>query len=164
MDLDMRHPAGEFRLADFVTALIAFDRRECGENSTFSYVVTATATGARVAAGEPRPRRVRLSRLLGAIAGGAWLFLPFCVFADDHVRCADGARAARRPPSDRTGRLGRARVGDCAGVLVGREGDTLVVRPAFNEWRAGDSSIVVADDLSGLAAPLRRFVASYAGE
>ena len=104
------------------------------------------------------------TRLLAAIEAGAWLFLPFCVFSDDHVRCADGVRAARRPPSDRMGWLGRARAGDCAGVLVGRDGDTLVVRPAFNEWRAGDSLIVTADDLGGLAAPLRRFVASYAGD
>jgi hypothetical protein len=144
-----------------VVALLAFDRRECGENSTFSYVTTSGAHGGRTAAGEHRPRE-RVARLLRAVDEGAWLFLPFCVFSPDHARCADGARPRRRPSSEREGWLARARGGDCAGILVGREGEELVLRPAFNEWRGGDSLIAVAYDLGGLDAPLRRYVGSFA--
>jgi hypothetical protein len=158
---DQRYRHADYRLADLVVALLAFDRRECGENSTFSYVATTGAQGGRTLAGQHRPR-ARVSRLLRAVDDGAWLFLPFSVFSADHVRCADGARPGRRPASERAGWLGRARAGDCAGVLVGRDGDDLVVRPAFNEWRGGDSLIAPADDLGALDAPLRRYVDSFA--
>ncbi len=160
---DLRYRDADYRLADLVVALLAFDRRECGENSTFSYVTTTGSQGGHTPAGEHRPRE-RVSRLLRAVADGAWLFLPFCVFSADHARCADGARPGRRPASERAGAgwLGRARAGDCVGVLLSREGESLVVRPAFNEWRGGDSLIAVADDLAALGAPLRRFIDSFA--
>jgi len=163
IETDVRYPLADYRLTDLVVALLAFDRRECGENSTFSYVSVTGATGGRTLAGERR-RRQRLSRLLRAIDEGGWLFLPFCVFSADHVRCADGGRPGRRPAAERAGAgwLGRARTGDCAGVLLGRDDATLVVRPAFNEWLDGDSLIALADDLGGLGGPLHHFVASFA--
>lgn len=96
---------------------------------------------------------------------GHWLFLPFCVFTDDAVRCADGESAERRPRRDRRDGtwMSRARSGDCAGFLVGIEHGAIVVRPAFNEWLGdGDSALVVVDDLGGMAGPVRAFVASFA--
>ena len=158
---DQRYRDTDYRLADLVVALLAFDRRECGENSSFSYVATSGRQGGLTPAGERRPR-ARVARLLRALDAGAWLFLPFCVFSPDHARCADGAQPRRRPGSEREGWLARARGGDCAGILVGREGQEIVVRPAFNEWRGGDSLIAIADDLGGLDAPLRHYLGTFA--
>jgi len=163
-DLDLRFAAAGFRLSDLVVALLAFDRRECGENSSFSYIVPTAPYGAALLASADRAPRVRVTKLVREVEEHAgWLFLPYCVFADDHVRCADGVRVARRPPRERgEDWLSRARSGDCAGVIVGREGATLVARPAFNGWTGGDSTIVVLDELGGLHGPLRAFVASFA--
>ena len=163
-DLDMRFAAAGFRLSDLVVALLAFDRRECGENSSFSYIVPTEPYGTALLESADRAPRPRVAKLLRAIeADGGWLFLPFCVFGDDQVRCADGARVARRPPRERgVDWLSRARPGDCAGVIVGREGETIVARPAFNGWTGGDSLIAVLDELGGLRGPLRAFVASFA--
>jgi len=163
-ELDMRFAAAGYRLHDLVVALLAFDRRECGENSSFSYIVPTAPYGVALLASADRAPRVRVKRLVRDVEEhAAWLFLPFCVFGDDQVRCADGARVARRPPRERGDDwLSRARSGDCAGVIVGREGATIVARPAFNGWTGGDSTIVVLDELGGLRGPLRAFVASFA--
>jgi len=163
-DLDMRFAAAGFRLSDLLVALIAFDRRECGENSSFSYIVPTEPYGTALLESADRAPRARLAKLVRAIeADAGWLFLPFCVFGDDQVRCADGARVARRPPRERGDDwLSRARSGDCAGVIVGRDGATIVARPAFNGWSGGDSVIAVLDELGGLRGPLRAFVASFA--
>ncbi len=163
-DLDMRFAAAGFRLGDLITALIAFDRLECGENSSFSYIVPTTPYGTALLTSADRAPRARLAKLVRAIeADAGWLFLPFCAFGADQVRCADGAKVARRPPRERGDDwLSRARSGDCAGVIVGREGATIVARPAFNGWTGGDSMIAVLDELGSLRDPLRAFVASFA--
>jgi hypothetical protein len=164
--LDMRFAAGRFRLGDFVVRLLAFDRRECGPNSSFSYVVVTAARGDDALRSEQRTPRMRVTRLVREItSAGHWLFLPFCVFSDDAVRCADGAKADRRARRDRNdgGWMGRARSGDCAGFIVGLEDGMVVVRPAFNEWPGGgDCAIIVADDLGGMAGPVKAFVESFA--
>ena len=168
MNLDMRYEPAAFRLNDFIVRILAFDRRECGPNSSFSYVVATTPQGNDRLRADERTPRVRVARMVREItSAGLWLFLPFCVFGDDVARCADGAKVARRAARDRRDGtwFGRARSGDCAGFMVGLEGDTLVVRPAFNEWpgrsNGGDCAILVADDLGGLERGLRAFVDSY---
>lgn len=166
MNLDMRYEAGQFRLGDFVVRVLVFDRRECGPNSSLSYVAATTPRGKHLLAADERTPRTRAAKLVREItSAGRWFFLPFCVFGDDVVRCADGAKIARRAPHDRSdgGWPARARTGDCAGFIVGLEHDRIVLRPAFNPWaRGGDCAIVVADDLGGLERPLQAFAGSYA--
>lgn len=166
MSLDMSYEPASFRLADFVVRCLAFDRRERGPNSSLSYVVATTPRGNDVLPADQRTPRVRVAKMVRAItSAGQWLFLPFCVFGDDVVRCADGAKIARRAPQDRDrgSWIGGARAGDCAGFIVGVEDDMIVVRPAFHDWAdGGDCAIVVADDLGGLARPLKAFVDGYA--
>jgi hypothetical protein len=165
VNLDMRCEAAAFRLNDFIVRILAFDRRECGANSSFSYVVATTPQGDDRLRTDQRTPRVRVNKLVREIMSeGRWLFLPFCVFGDDVARCADGATVARRAVRDRRDGswVGRARSGDCAGFIVGLQDDTLVVRPAFNEYPAADGcAILVADDLGGLERGLRAFVDSY---
>ena len=165
LNLDMRYEPAAFRLNDFIVRTLAFDRRECGPNASFSYVVATTPRGNDRLRTDQRTPRVRVAKLVREIMSGeGWLFLPFCVFGDDVARCADGAQVARRAARDRRDGtwLGRARSGDCAGFIVGLQNDTIVVRPAFNEWSGGgDCAILVADDLGGLERGLRAFVGSY---
>ena len=164
--LDLRFAADGFRLNDFIVRLLWFDRRECGPNASFSYVVMTGPRGKPALRSEQRTARVRVKKLEREVTeNGHWLFLPFCVFTDDSARCADGANADRRPQRDRRDGtwMSRARRGDSAGFLVGIESGTLVVRPAFNEWPGGgDSAIIVADDLGGMAGPVKAFVESFA--
>ena len=166
MDLDMRYERGHFRLDDFVVRCLAFDRRERGPNSSLSYVVATTPCGNDLLPADERSPRVRVAKLVrGITAEGRWLFLPFCVFGDDVVRCADDAKIERRAPRDRDrgGLIGRARAGDCAGFIVGLDHEMIVVRPAFHAWiNGGDCAILVADDLGGLERPLKAFVGRYA--
>ncbi len=166
MNLDMRYDPELFRLYDFIVRVIAFDRRVCGPNSSFTYIVVTEPHGVATLADDERTPRMRVTRLVREITmAGHWLFLPFGVFGAADVRCADGATIARRPPRDRTsaGWTGRARAGDTAGFIVGLEADELVVRPAFNSWTAGNAcAIFVADDLGGLERPLKAFVAEFA--
>jgi hypothetical protein len=164
--LDLRFAPDGFRLNDLIVRLLSFDRRECGPNASFSYVVVTGPHGDAALSSERRTPRMRVKKLEREVtANGHWLFLPFCVFTDDAVRCADGVNADRRARRDRRDGswMSRARTGDCAGFLVGIEDDAIVVRPAFNEWPGdGDSAIVVVDDLGGMAGPVRAFVASFA--
>ena len=168
MDLDQRYPAGSFRLSDLVMRCLALDRRERGPNSSLSFVVATTPHGDAELGPDERSPRVRLTKLVSWIMHeDRWLFLPYCVFGDDVVRCADGAKLARRAPHDRqgTGWVGRAAAGDAAGFIVGRDDDTIVVRPAFHAWASGGvCAIFVADDLGGLRRPLAVFVAGFARE
>jgi hypothetical protein len=164
--LDLRFAPDDFRLNDFIVRLLSFDRRECGPNASFSYVVVTGPRGDAALSSEQRTPRMRVKKLEREVtANGHWLFLPFCVFTDTAIRCADGANADRRPRRDRRDGawMSRARSGDCAGFLVGVEDGAIVVRPAFNEWPGGgDSAIVVVDDLGGMAGPVKAFVASFA--
>jgi hypothetical protein len=164
--LDLRFAPDGFRLNDFIVRLLSFDRRECGPNASFSYVVVTGPRGDAALSSEQRTPRMRVKKLEREVtANGHWLFLPFGVFTDTAIRCADGANADRRPRRDRRDGawMSRARSGDCAGFLVGVEDGAIVVRPAFNEWPGGgDSAIVVVDDLGGMAGPVRAFVASFA--
>jgi len=166
VDLELRYPAGGFRLKDLVVRCLAFDRREQGPNSSLSYVVATTPHGDAALTPDERTPRVRVTKLVRGIMGeGGWLFLPYCVFGDDVVRCADGAKLPRRAPHDRrgTGWIGRATAGDAVGFIVGREDDAVVVRPAFHAWSTGGTcAIFVADDLGGLRRPLTTFVAGFA--
>ncbi|MGD0997658.1 MAG: hypothetical protein ABR941_05000 [Thermoleophilia bacterium] len=166
MNLDMRYEAGCFRLDDFIVSILAFDRRECGPNSSFSYVVATTPRDNVVLRSDDRTPRMHLAGLVREITSARrWLFLPFCVFGDDVVRCADGAKIERRARRDRNDGswIGRAGAGDCVGFIVGLDDDAIVVRPAFNQWvGGGDCAIVVADGLGGLERPLTAFVESFA--
>ncbi len=166
MNLDMRHDPAGFRLRDFVVRCLAFDRRERGPNSSLSYIVATTPRGSDILYADDRTPTVRVTKMVRGIASAeGWLFLPYCVFGDDVVRCAGGTKISRRPPRerDRLTWIGRAKPGDCAGFIVGREDDLIVVRPAFHEWfDNGDCAIVVADDLGGLERPLTAFVAGFA--
>ena len=165
-NLDLRFAPGGFRLNDFIVRLLSFDRRECGPNASFSYVVVTGPRGNDALSSERRTTRMRVKKLEREVtANGHWLFLPFCVFTSTTARCADGANADRRAPRDRRDGtwMSRARSGDSAGFLVGLEDGELVVRPAFNEWPGdGVSTIVVVDDLGGMAEPVKAFVASFA--
>jgi len=165
VNLDMTYELGRFQLDDFIVRVLAFDHRECGPNSSFTYIVATTPHGNAALAADERTPRMRVTRLAREItSAGHWLFLPYCVFGDADVRCADGAKIDRRPPRDRRngGWIARARGGDCAGFIVGLERDTIVLRPAFNEWTGGGAcAIFVADDLGGLERPLKAFVAGY---
>jgi hypothetical protein len=164
--LDLRFAPDGFRLNDFIVRLLSFDRRECGPNASFSYVVLTGPRGDAALSSEHRTPRMRVKKLEREVTtNGRWLFLPFCVFTSDAVRCADGVNAERRARRDRRDGawMSRARNGDAAGFLVGVEDGTIVVRPAFNEWPGdGDSAIIVVDDLGGMAEPVRAFVASFA--
>src|SRR5271157_5853996 len=102
MNLDMRFEPERFRLYDFVVRVLSFDRRECGPNSSFTYIMVTAPHGNAALPAEARTPRMRVARLTREItSAGQWLFLPYCVFGDADVRCADRVKIDRRPPRDR---------------------------------------------------------------
>ena len=81
--LDLRFAPDDFRLNDFIVRLLSFDRRECGPNASFSYVVVTGPRGDAALSSEQRTPRMRVKKLEREVtANGHWLFLPFCVFTD----------------------------------------------------------------------------------
>ena len=161
MSRELRFEASAFRLGDFIDHLAEFDLIQAGEAA--SYILETASQGSdQPAAKIGRP--IDSLHLVDEILLGKWYFLPFGVFGDAEVPCADGSLQELPDESDELNAwASSADPSECVGFIVGLEEGEIVLRRAFSPWAfGGDCFALVLEEGDFLEAPMEGFAARFA--